>query len=244
MNYMSRLPILMYHNVCQSENEINSLTISEKNLEKQLQYLKDNDYKTFHFAELEKIKFIPKKSIIITFDDVTENQLAYAVPLLEKFNLKASFYIPFSYVGKTDLWNEGSESLREKIMTIEQLKNLDSNRIELGYHSYEHKRYSSLSTAEIEDDFSKCEEVIKENDLKVFHALAYPYGNYPKENNAKTNFKKIAAANGIKYGLKIGNRPNRFPFKDNYEIKRIDIKGYDSLMTFRLKIKFGKLKLF
>jgi hypothetical protein len=48
----------------------------------------------------------------------------------------------------------------------------------------------------------------------------------------------------MKFGLKIGNRPNTFPFKDNYEIKRIDIKGLDNLMVFRLKIKFGKLKLF
>src|SRR4051812_46532559 len=114
---MSRLPILMYHNICLSNNESNKLTISIENLEKQLEYLKENNYKTFHFSELENLQTIPKKSIILTFDDVTENQLLYAVPLLEKFDFKASFFIPFSYIGKTDLWNEGSE----KIMSIEQL---------------------------------------------------------------------------------------------------------------------------
>lgn len=240
---MSRLPILMYHNICQSENESNKLTISVQKLEQQLQYLKDNNYETFHFAELEKMKSIPKKSIVLTFDDVTENQLVFAAPLLEKFNLKASFFIPFSYIGKTDLWNGKSESLGEKIMTIEQLKGLN-NKIELGYHSYEHKKYSLLSASEIENDFLKCEEVIKNNDLRVYPALAYPYGNYPKRGDENEQFKQIVAKNKIKFGLKIGNRPNNFPFKDNYEIKRIDIKGQDSLMTFRLKIKFGKLKLF
>jgi peptidoglycan/xylan/chitin deacetylase (PgdA/CDA1 family) len=240
---MPKLPILMYHNVCQSENESNGLTISILNLEKQLQYLKDNGYSTFHFEELEKMKSIPKKSIVLTFDDVAENQFLYALPLLEKFNFKASFFIPFFYIGKTDLWNEGNGSSREKIMTIDQLKSINSDRIELGYHSFEHKKYSFLSDSEIQTDFLKCREIIEKNSLKVFPALAYPFGNYPKKNNRNEDFKKLLVENKMKFGLKIGNRPNSFPFKDNFEIKRIDIKGQDSLFVFKMKIKIGKLKL-
>ncbi|MDA6069785.1 polysaccharide deacetylase family protein [Flavobacterium sp. AC] len=240
---MSKLPILMYHNVCQSESGSNKLTISVHNLERQFQYLTDNSYKTFHFSELEKMKTIPEKSIILTFDDVTENQLIYALPLLEKFKLKASFFIPFKCIAKTDLWNESTEE-PQKIMTIEQLKKLPTDIIELGYHSYEHNKYQMLSPAQIQNDFLKCEEEIKNHNLTVYPALAYPYGNYPKESADKANFKILLSENKMKFGLKIGNRPNRFPFKDNYEIKRIDIKGLDNLVVFRLKIKFGKLKLF
>jgi peptidoglycan/xylan/chitin deacetylase (PgdA/CDA1 family) len=241
---MAKLPILMYHNVCLSENESNGLTISILNLEKQFQFLKDNGYSTFHFEELEKMKSIPKKSIVLTFDDVTENQFFYVLPLLEKFNLKASFFIPFFYIGKTDLWNEGDGSSRQKIMTIDQLKSINTDRVELGYHSYEHKKYSSLSDSEIETDFLKCREIIEKNNLKVFSALAYPFGNYPKKNDRLDRFKELLIENKMKFGLKIGNRPNYFPFKDNFEIKRIDIKGQDSLLVFKLKIKIGKLKLF
>lgn len=241
---MSKLPILMYHNVGQSELDSNKLTISVQKLERQFQYLVDNGYKTFHFSELEKMNSIPKKSIVLTFDDVTENQLIHAVPLLEKFNLKASFFIPFQYIGKTDLWNESTEETAQKIMTIEQLKQLPAALIELGYHSFEHKRYQTLSATEINNDFLKCEEEIKNHNLNIYPALAYPYGNYPKESTENENFKRLLNENKIKFGLKIGNRPNRFPFKDIYEIKRIDIKGLDSLMVFQLKIRFGKLKLF
>jgi peptidoglycan/xylan/chitin deacetylase (PgdA/CDA1 family) len=241
---MIYLPILMYHNVCQFESESNNLTISVKKLEKQFQYLKDNKYKTFHFAELAKMKSIPTKSIILTFDDVTENQFIYVLPLLEKFNLKASFFIPFQYIGKTDLSNKNPDGSEQKIMTIEQLKQLEKSQVELGYHSYGHKKYSELKDLEIQNDFLNCEEIIKNNNLKVYAALAYPYGNYPKEKTENKAFKKIITDNKMKFGLKIGNRPNVFPFKDNYEIKRIDIKGKDRLLVFRLKIKFGKLKLF
>lgn len=237
---MSKLPILMYHNVSMTRSDKRYLTISKDKLEEQFKYLSSNNYETFHFSELSKLNSLPSKSVVLTFDDVTENQLLYAVPLLQQYNLKATFFIPFEYIDKSDSWNEGLE----KIMGIDDLKQLNSNLIELGYHSYHHKKYNSLTEAEIFDDFKKCDQIIHANKLKVFPVLAYPYGNYPKKEPHKTNFKNILEKNNITFGLKIGNRPNNFPFKDPYEIKRIDIKGEENMLAFRLKLRFGKLKLF
>ena len=235
---MTRLPILMYHNVSDNKNS-NGLTIFCNKLEEQYRYLQEEKYTTYHFSELENKTIIDSKSVVITFDDVTVNQLIYAVPLLEKYNLKATFFIPFAYLGNLDLWNSGIE----KIMSIEQLKTLHG-RVELGLHSFDHKRYATLTEAEINSDFSKCFEIIKQNDLKVYNALAYPYGNYPKKEPQKSKFQSVLKQNNIKMGLRIGNKVNKFPFKNPYEITRIDIKGEDSLLKFKLKLRFGKLKLF
>jgi peptidoglycan/xylan/chitin deacetylase (PgdA/CDA1 family) len=236
---MTRLPILMYHNVTSDKNKSKGLTIFYENLENQFRYLVENNYTTFHFSELEKQNSVPPNSIVITFDDVTYNQLVYAVPLLVKYNLKATFFIPFSYLNKTDFWNGGTE----KIMSIEQLKSLDA-RIELGLHSFEHKRYDSLSNNQINDDFEHCRQIITKNNLVVYNALAYPYGNYPKKEPRKTQFQVLLKKNKIKMGLRIGNKVNKFPFKNPYEIMRIDIKGEDSMLKFKLKLRFGKLNLF
>ncbi|AOW11464.1 polysaccharide deacetylase family protein [Flavobacterium gilvum] len=237
---MSKLPILMYHNVTDDVLKSKDLTVSTEKLESHFKFLHDNGYQTFHFDELGSRNFLPKKSVIITFDDVTENQLIFAVPLLEKYQLKASFFVPFSYVGNYDYWIEG----KEKIMSVEQLKGLDSNLIELGYHSFEHKRYATMSKEEILSDFEKSNFFIKNNGLKIKPVLAYPFGNYPKKSYEFGIFEKILSENGIIFGLRIGNRVNRFPFKDRYLVKRIDIKGEDNLLRFRLKLKIGKLKLF
>lgn len=237
---MSKLPILMYHNVVVEEVKSLNLSISVSKLESQLKFLYDNNYTTFHFRDLENLTELPSKSIIITFDDVTECQLLYAIPLLEKYQLKASFFIPFSFVGNFDYWIEG----KEKIMSVDQLKGLNSDLIELGYHSFEHKRYSSLSKEELEADFIKSNDFILKNNLDIKPILAYPFGNYTKKEAEFAVFEKIMRDNGIKYGLRIGNRVNKFPFKNNYLVKRIDIKGEDSLFRFRLKLKIGKLKLF
>jgi peptidoglycan/xylan/chitin deacetylase (PgdA/CDA1 family) len=235
---MTRLPVLMYHNVSEDHKISGGLTISVQNLERHFRYLAENNYSSFHLSELEHKADIPEKSVVITFDDVTENQLA-AVGLLKKYNLKATFFVPFAYVGKTDSWNNGTE----KIMSAEQLKGLPEH-IELGLHSYAHKKYAALSEAEINDDFNNCFSVVKEHGLKVYNAVAYPYGNYPKNEPQKSKFKAVLMQNGIKSGLRIGNKINRFPFKNPYEIMRIDVKGDDSFLKFKLKLRFGKLKLF
>lgn len=237
---MSKLPILMYHNVVVDETKSVDLSISVARLEAQFKFLRDNNYTTFHFKDLERLQELPSKSIILTFDDVTECQLLHAVPLLQKYQLKASFFIPFSFVGNFDYWIEG----KEKIMSVEQLKSLDSTLIELGYHSFEHKRYSALSQEELETDFVRSNNFIKDNQLDIKPVLAYPFGNYAKKQAQFAVFEKIMRENGIKYGLRIGNRVNKFPFKNNYLVKRIDIKGEDSLFRFKLKLKIGKLKLF
>ena len=229
----------MYHNVTKKKNKSFGLTISTENLEKQFQFLANNNYKTFHLSEIEFVNNIPNKSIIITFDDVTLNQLEFAVPLLIKYNLKATFFVPFSFIGKSDLWNDGSE----KIMNLEQLKSL-SSLVELGLHSYSHQLFEKLSKKEILEDFEQCFEIIEKNKLQVYKAVAYPFGNYPKNEPEKSRFFDILKEKNIKMGLRIGNKINKFPFKNLYELTRIDILGQDQLWKFRLKLIFGKLKFF
>lgn len=233
---MSRLPILMYHNVTAEPEKASGLTIAVTMLEKQLQYLADKGYKTYHFEEWERIDRKNGKPVIITFDDVTLNQLELALPLLEKYDQKATFFVPFAYVGKTDVWNTGLQP----IMNIEQLKGL-SGRIELGFHSFHHRPYAKLNSAEITEDFRECNDFCDENNLKVFPVLAYPYGSFPKKEPLKSQFFAQIKQEGMLFALRIGNRINTWPTSNPYELNRLDIKGEDSFSRFKLKLRFGKL---
>ncbi len=230
----------MYHNITLNDSNSIGLTLSVSKFEEQLKYLKDKNFHTCFVSALVDNTTISNKSVVVTFDDVTENQLLFALPLLKKYKIKATFFIPFSYVGKADLWNEGSE----KIMTVEQLKSLDTEIIELAHHSYYHRKYSTLTPLEIQEDLDKSFEFISANDLKVTPSIAYPYGNYPKKGSAKEVFFQILEKNNIQMAFRIGNRVNKFPFKNKFEVQRIDIKGEDSLYAFKWKLRLGKLRLF
>lgn len=230
----------MYHNITPKLDLSSGLTMSVAKFEEQLNYLVEHGFTSYFVSELENINLISSKSVAITFDDVTENQMLYALPLLKKYKIKATFFIPFSYIGKTDLWNNGSE----KIMSVDQLKLLDATVVELGHHSFFHKRYDSISMEEIQLDLDKSFQFISENQLKVHAVMAYPYGNFPKREPQKTEFFSLLEKNNIKMAFRIGNRVNNFPLKNKFEINRIDIKGEDSLLSFKWKLRLGKLRLF
>jgi peptidoglycan/xylan/chitin deacetylase (PgdA/CDA1 family) len=240
---MPKLPILMYHSVTTEISKSVGLTISAENLEVQFRYLQENGYTSLHFSDLQQLKSqadFPKKAVIITFDDVYVNQLELAYPLLQKYGLKACFYIPFQYVGGVDEWNTGTE----EIMSVAQLKSMDETTIELGLHSFAHKKYNELSEEAIEEDFEKCKQFIINNALNVSNVLAYPYGKFPRKNPEQKGFFDILHQNKVAFGLRIGNRVNRYPFKNKYEVQRLDIKGEDSLRKFTSKLKRGKSWLF
>ena len=233
---MAKLPILMYHNVTSAEGE--GLTIGLKKLEEQFSYLSKGNYKCHHFKDLLKLKKLSsKRNIVITFDDGYVSQLELVVPLLKKYKLKATFFVPLYYLGKTDEWN--TKSL--PIMTAEQLRSLDPSVVELGFHSFYHRKYHELSEEEIEEDTLQCFKIVSEESLPFSPVLAYPYGKYPRDISGKKQFIELLKKHIFQYGLRIGNRVNHFPFKKPFEIQRIDIKGEFSLKKFKRKIRFGKL---
>ena len=173
---MSQLPILMYHAICNHSSNSKGLTLSYDKLEAQLQYLVAQGYTSLHFRDIEKFRHsndFPRKPIIISFDDVYVNQYKFAYPLLKKYNLKACFYAPFSFVGRTGSWNNGSE----QIMSVSQLKDLDPAVVELGLHSFEHRAYSTLSIELVQEDFKNCHDFVSKHKLNVCNVLAYPYVN-------------------------------------------------------------------
>jgi len=134
--------------------------------------------------------------------------------------------------------------LLEKNHDNRAIKNIRCGCSRIGSPFFFHRKYATLTASEIQEDFDKSYELMAQNDLKVFPALAYPYGNYPKKGIQKVSVFQLLEKNNIQMAFRIGNRVNRFPFQSKYEVQRIDIKGEDSLFTFKWKLRVGKLRLF
>ena len=240
---MTRLPVLMYHNFCAEAEASKGLTLAASRFEQQLMYLRSKGYQSFFLSELAALPQLPRRSVVLTFDDVTVSQWEFAVPLLIKYGFKAVFFVPFAYLGTTDAWNASLGAGAHPIMTAAQLRALDPNVIELAHHSFAHPRMATLSLEAIQQDFDQALQVIVAEQLPVFPALAYPYGNYPRQHPAQTHFFTLLQKNGIAFGFRIGNRVSRFPWSHPYVIPRIDVKGEDHLLRFRWKLRWGRLRL-
>lgn len=228
--------ILMYHMVLpKDKSHKDNLIVTTEDLEIQLQYIKKR-YHTVFFKELEEQKLVENK-IILTFDDGYYNNLQYLLPLLEKHQLKSTIFIP------TQLIQRGEQDENRTMMTFDEIRSLNPDLIEIALHSDTHRNYSQISLQEAQDDLRKNMEVLQQKQINFTKVLAYPYGKYPKHNPQKKEFFNMLENLGITAATRIGNNIEYYPWKNKFEIKRIDIKGSDSFRAFKWKLRLGKVKL-
>jgi len=100
--------ILVYHGICQNNPfKFNTLFITQKSFEEQLKLYKKycnvislDDYYEQRFAN-------DKFNICLTFDDGFANNYKYVLPLLEKYQVPATFFITsIRSAGYDILWND------------------------------------------------------------------------------------------------------------------------------------------
>ena len=101
--------VLMYHRVADPATDIWETTVSTDNFERHLQALKN--YNVMPLKDLtDSIRHhrLRRHSIAITFDDGYQDNYTNAKPLLEKYNLPATFFITSTNTDKEKLfwWDE------------------------------------------------------------------------------------------------------------------------------------------
>jgi peptidoglycan/xylan/chitin deacetylase (PgdA/CDA1 family) len=128
------VPILMYHhiaNVYPTTNLLDrSLTVTPPLFTEQLDYLKKMGYQTITLNQIMDALYyggpLPKKPIILTFDDGYDDAYNYAYPILKAHGYSGMFYIITGKVG----WR-GQASW-------DQLKQMLANGMQIGSHTIHH----------------------------------------------------------------------------------------------------------
>ena len=83
--------VLLYHRVCESKMDTWNIAISPRVFEEHTKFLRDN-YKIIKFDdEWNNIGDTP--SVVITFDDGYADNFYFALPILEKYHVPATFFI-------------------------------------------------------------------------------------------------------------------------------------------------------
>lgn len=151
-----------------------SLNINPDIFEAQVQTLIGAGYTFITAKELgeaiDNKRTIPKKAIILTFDDGHWDLDSVILPILRRYNIKATAYIVPGLLG-------GSDFLTEK-----ELRNvIDSGLIDVGAHTVHHVslRDRTFKAAQYEIDQSKT--MLEENYHIHVVSFAYPYGTFDKQ---------------------------------------------------------------
>lgn len=206
------VPILMYHHIDYVEDDkIN--WVSPDSFEVQMKYLKNNGFTVLKLDELveaiQQNQKLPKKSVVITFDDGYSDNYKYAYPILKENQFPATIFVVSDLVGQDDF------------LTWDQIKEMFSYGIDIGAHSRQHAYLPELAAGQLEDEIKGSKRILEENSGSKVNYMAYPAGGFD------TKVKEMVKEAGYK-GACTTNRGFDRLNKDVYEFKRIRLNNHDT----------------
>ena len=225
MSSSNKVPILMYHSISDSKN---SLSLSVDKFYNQMNFMKKKGYNTVNLNEINQND---KNKFIITFDDGYEDVLINALPILKKFDFKATCFFVTDYLNLHNIWDQHkSDFILLKTMSKIQAHEWLKNGMTIGSHTSSHKNLQKININEKISQISRSKNFFKEEfniDVKFF---SYPYGSY--DNETVKIIKKY-------YEFAVTTKRSRY-IKDKfneYLLPRVPVNKNDSLVKFFLKIK-------
>ncbi|PIR12732.1 hypothetical protein COV49_04340 [Candidatus Falkowbacteria bacterium CG11_big_fil_rev_8_21_14_0_20_39_10] len=208
-----RAVILLYHYIDDSGLY---LSVSSKDFKKQMQYLRQYGYNVISLEKLYSIiikkKEIPKKTVVLTFDDGLKSQFKNAWPVLKKYNLPATFFASPHLLGKR---LNNMEDKPQEVMGEEELLELSkSELIDIEPHAMTHRELTSLSLDEAKKEIIDSKKDLERLLNKKCEFFAYPRGAFNSEIInilRKENFKSAVS---VKEGV-AGRNSNLFKLPRN-----------------------------
>lgn len=219
------VPILTYYQV--NDIDQNSHTLTVEQFDAQMKYLVDSGYNVLTPAELldawQSGVSVPKNSVVITFDDGHVDAYKNVFPILQKYNLRATFFITTDFI-----------NLYPNYLTWEQIREMqESGLVDIESHTLNHRLLTEIrSRDKIWDQLYGSKQAIEWYLKKPANFIAYPGGRYSLETEAISKEAGYRAAFTTDYGLAF-NEP------DAYVFDRIQIFGANSHTLLRFKMRLN-----
>lgn len=223
--------ILMYHaTVLGNKKQEFIYSIDSDRLCHHLDLLKKMGWHTACIKDLERVEQLPKKTVMITFDDGFANNYDGAyLPLLRR-NMKATWFITSGCIGSYSTWLDHNNN--EKMLTADQLREMSFREMEIGSHTLSHPDLTTLAAPEIEKEIRQSKIQIEDIIQKPVRSFASPYGRY--------NHTTIDCIKDSGYLFACSVRPGWYSTTaSDYELPRITIFAGDSSGVFARKLAFA-----
>jgi peptidoglycan/xylan/chitin deacetylase (PgdA/CDA1 family) len=170
------VPILMYHRIDYLRPGLpeitRGLTVDPTDFAHQMLWIKRHGYHTLTqrqlLGALRDGLPLPRKPVLITFDDGYRDVLGKASPILHRLHLHATEYVITDRIGGSD----------PSFLTIPELRALERRGVEIGSHTVDHVDLTKLSDGEARYELIASKWSLE---LALGHPVrwfAYPIGAY------------------------------------------------------------------
>lgn len=227
--------VLMYHRV------VNNRALSRKywsclhidDFRKQLELLDRwgftpitfNDYRLFLQKELN----LPRKPVVLTFDDGYLDTYEIAYPIMQEYGVRAVLFVLGDQKIRTNFWDRHLDLPEAPLMDRHHIVELHEAGFEIGSHSLTHAKLTMLSEDGVWEQISRSRILLEILLNAPVLSFCYPYGM------VNPMIKKMVSYAGFDLACSVASGPASFG-DDVYEIRRTTVCNNTGSLGFALRL--------
>lgn len=151
--------------------------------------------------------------VVLTFDDAYRDFLSTALPLIDRFDMPATLFVPTGLVGQRAIWD--TYCPEKPLLNWDELALLPDRNITLASHGVSHRSLTSCSDRELQDELAVSFQYLAERFDNFLPVLSYPGGFHThREQNA-------ARKAGYRAAVGVASRWGNGPETDRYALRRM-----------------------
>jgi peptidoglycan/xylan/chitin deacetylase (PgdA/CDA1 family) len=214
------VPILMYHAVAWAPGRaIHRLSVTPDALGAQLALLADRGFTPVTTRQLADAwrsggaQPLPRRPVLITFDDGYEGVHRHALPLLRQHGFPATLFVSTG-------WLRGpyeTPGALDTMLDWGQVRELAAAGVEIGGHSHTHPQLDQLPDERLRSEVRRCRDILDDELGRAPVSFAYPYGY------SSRRVRQAVREAGFGQALAVGNWLAA-PRQGSYALRRLTVR--------------------
>jgi len=229
------IKVLMYHRIVDDASlaQRHWTCLHVDNLAQQLRMLDRCGFTTITFDDyrlsLSGELNLPRKPVIVSFDDGFLDTYRLAFPLLRELGMKAVVFVVAGKNVRSNIWDRHRGVPPAPLLEPGHIAEMSREGIEIGSHSLSHPRLTDLPDDEAWKELSHSKLLLEILIGSAINSISYPYGL------VNERIKSMAHDAGYTIGCGVSSGPVRFG-DDLLEVRRIAIRNTTGPVGFGLRL--------
>jgi len=227
------LPILMYHAVEAGEPSGYGYAVSAAQFARQLNAIQRAGLETISLGQLfdglDGKAPLPRKPIVLTFDDAYRNIHEVAWPLMRERAMTGTLFVVADHVGGSNEWDQMKGCPRLELMGAAELEEVAASGWEIGSHGCQHLELAKATESEQRDEIFRSKSELESLLGIAPEFYAYPFGSYTEP------VKGMLREAGYRGAVSMFSKAASVT-ADRFCLRRIMPHRGDSALSFRMKL--------
>lgn len=121
---------------------------------------------------------LPKRALLLTFDDATRDFKDAAYPLLHERGIPCVLFVPSGLMGETNRWDQARGSQTLELLSADEIRELSDGGVVIGAHGRTHCPLTETGEDELQKEIEGSIEELEREGIGRVRYFAYPHGRH------------------------------------------------------------------